>query len=524
MKSPFKIIDLFSGPGGLGEGFSRYTSNGDHPFKIALSVEMEKSAHETLTLRAFYRQFSESSTPSEYWDYLAGKLGKKPDDELYKTAKLQREVQEAKNEAQNLTLGKNNRTINKKIEEALGKNKAPWVLIGGPPCQAYSLIGRSRNKGIKGYVAEQDHRNFLYKEYLKVISKFEPTIFVMENVKGMLSAKIEGEYIFNQILEDLHCPSRALNDGNKKTEYEIYPMVKPNQGGLFSSGKLEPKEYLIKSELFGIPQARHRVILLGIRKDYSKNWKDHYLIEKPPITTSTILSDLPKLRSGLSKKEDNIDNWLEEISRDSKRLVTQLRHIGQTDVADCITETLEKLPITRFSRGSNWSVKKSNNTNKKLSEELKKWYQGNSTFSLIVNHETRGHIQKDLHRYLYSSCYAKINNGKAPKTQDFPTILKADHANWNSGHFADRFRTQASNIVAKTITSHISKDGHYYIHYDPMQCRSLTVREAARIQTFPDDYFFVGNRTQQYVQVGNAVPPFLANQIAEIVYKCITNI
>lgn len=139
----------------------------------------------------------------------------------------------------------------------------------------------------------------------------------------------------------------------------------------------------------------------------------------------------------------------------------------------------------------------------------------------IVQHDSRSHMPGDLARYLFAACYAQ-EFGVSPTLRDFPESLLPDHANAaRSGNktvpFADRFRVQVAGKPGNTVVSHISKDGHYYIHYDPAQCRSLSVREAARIQTFPDDYFFEGNKTQQYVQVGNAVPPLLAARIAETV-------
>ena len=131
-------------------------------------------------------------------------------------------------------------------------------------------------------------------------------------------------------------------------------------------------------------------------------------------------------------------------------------------------------------------------------------------------------MDSDLHRYLYASTFSKVHC-KSPVLRQFPSELLPDHENVehaleHGGYFSDRFRVQLEHQPGSTVTSHISKDGHYYIHPDPCQCRSLTVREAARIQTFPDNYFFAGSQTSQYSQVGNAVPPLLAQQIAAVVF------
>ena len=139
----------------------------------------------------------------------------------------------------------------------------------------------------------------------------------------------------------------------------------------------------------------------------------------------------------------------------------------------------------------------------------------------VIQHETRRHMSSDLQRYLFAASFAQVF-GTSPRLRVFPPDLLPDHESARETvagdtPFPDRFRVQCAELPSSTVVSHIAKDGHYYIHYDPGQCRSLTVREAARLQTFPDDYFFEGTRTQQYVQVGNAVPPYLAKQIASIV-------
>jgi len=521
----FKIIDLFAGPGGLGEGFSAYkNSDGDSPFRIKLSIEKDESAHRTLQLRAFYRQFKDGEAPNSYYEYLSGLLGKNPEDALYKGTKYRKQVQNATEEAKQFTLGKDNTNINHAIREALGKCPGNWVLIGGPPCQAYSVAGRSKNRSLKGYTAEKDHRNYLYREYLKVISKFRPAIFVMENVKGMLSAKVDGESIFPTILKDLSCPSRSLSTNDSRITYELFSFVEREPEKFMFEDALEPSDFVIKSESYGIPQSRHRVILLGIRSDIAKNTGPSFLTLTPSPTVKDVICDLTPLRSGLSRERDDLSKWKDAILEDSMKILREVEKKGLSKVSEKMIKALKKIERTKIGRGSPWANNAQTCLSKKISKGLREWYSDPAGWKGICNHESRSHMTSDLQRYLFCAAYGLASGKKerrSPTADKFPKVLIPNHANWHSGHFEDRFRVQIADKFATTITSHIAKDGHYFIHYDPSQCRSLTVREAARIQTFPDNYFFVGHRTQQYTQVGNAVPPYLAKQIAGIIYKII---
>jgi DNA (cytosine-5)-methyltransferase 1 len=284
---------------------------------------------------------------------------------------------------------------------------------------------------------------------------------------------------------------------------------------------VNPKDFVIRSEIYGIPQARHRVILLGVRSDIAKKVTPDTLLLAPGPTVKDIIGDLPKLRSGLSKGKDSFRNWADNIHKDIDDIIDDVSKHGLDSVAERMTKAVAHIGKATLTRGSNWYQIPTSGISSRIEKNLKKWYS-DPRLNVVCNHETRGHIVTDLHRYLFCACYslaAKSGNRLTPKADEFPKALAPAHANWESGHFSDRFRVQAAKRVATTVTSHISKDGHYFIHYDPTQCRSLTVREAARIQTFPDNYFFVGNRTQQYTQVGNAVPPYLARKIARIVFR-----
>jgi DNA (cytosine-5)-methyltransferase 1 len=502
---PIPVIDLFAGPGGLGEGFSSLLDDaGGRVFKIRLSIEKDPFAHRTLELRAFFREFTPKHAPDIFYEYLRDKIER---EELFKQFPV--EARQASNEAWLATLGEQpDGDVDKRIKSALGIENDNWILIGGPPCQAYSLVGRSRRKGDEDF--EKDEKHFLYKEYLRILAKHKPPVFVMENVKGLLSAKMKRERIFDQIRADLEHPLFATKTGRKEDlKYNFFPMV-ATRGELV--GHFEPEDFVIRSEEFQIPQARHRLIILGIRSD----WKAKPDLLKPGnslVTIEQAIGDLPKLRSGLSKEPDSAEKW-----RDAVHELVNAKFFAGDEVSAELCEALvsaSKRIGASLNRGAAFLAEN-------VAPEIHKSWFVDPKLKGICNHETRSHIRADLHRYFFAAVLAR-KLGRSPLLENFPKALLPKHENvgqaLKENKFNDRFRVQIAGRPSTTVVSHIAKDGHYYIHYDPSQCRSLTVREAARLQTFPDNYFFEGPRTEQYHQVGNAVPPLLARQIAEVVAK-----
>ena len=521
-----KVVDLFAGPGGLGEGFSAsLNADGESQYKIAISIEKDVAAHRALTLRAVFRQFPRNQVPECYYRFLAGELGDTPETQLYDLPEMLEAVKLAREEARLIELGVTPQvTVNKAIRTALGIED--FILVGGPPCQAYSMVGRVRNIGDKSsqYNPDADHRNFLYKEYLKVIAKFQPIAFVMENVKGMLSAKTSEGAVFPRILSDLSDPCKHSGTkpdaGRKKHTYELHSLVVSPEKDLFDATAavaLRPKDFVIQAERYGIPQKRHRVILLGLRSDLVLGTGMPTLdLKRNLYSVSHAISDLPAIRSSLSKQPDSLREWASIPSQVSKLLPKNFSKLSNT-TTNGITQA--RNPSRQLGLGSEFGLK---TDYQGLGSELLSWFRDPKMNGYVVNHHSRGHIRGDLERYWFAAKFLE-QKGFSPKASDFPEFLKPNHANFDSGNFVDRFKVQAWNSPSTTITSHISKDGHYYIHPDPSQIRSLTVREAARLQTFPDNYFFVGNRTAQYSQVGNAVPPLLAKSIADLISKFLSD-
>lgn len=514
MAHVIKVIDIFAGPGGLSEGFAAVTdAKGQPVFDVMLSIEKEEQAHATLLLRTFFRQFHDS-IPDAYYRLLRGEIDQEA---LFKAHPAEAKLATARSWHATLgPKGEDPANVRRRIRETVG-NDTDWVLIGGPPCQAYSIAGRSRNQGNPDYDPRTDERQRLYVEYLQILAEHRPAVFIMENVKGILSATLENERVFHRILEDLRDPAKAIareGRGEKHIRKGGYRIHSLTENHVFENGTLRGS--VIEAEKYGIPQARHRVILLGIRDDIN-GVKPRILTEQKAVSTTSVIGSLPKLRGGLSPpKKDSPAAWKSCLQSQTKsRWVNAgTRKVDGLALSLFIRERLGEIALPRAGRGAEFLK------GEITANYAPEWFE-DDRIGGVCNHRSRSHMRTDLHRYFYAACYAK-HHGHSPTLKHFPTDLLPDHVSVddaieNGGNFSDRFRVQVGSQPSTTIVSHMSKDGHYYIHPDPLQCRSLTVREAARLQTFPDNYFFCGNRTAQYTQVGNAVPPLLARQIGEIV-------
>ncbi len=405
------FIDLFAGAGGLSEGFIRAG------FNPIAHVEMNKDACDTLRTRSVYHWLKENDMLNHYVEYL--KEEKKDKNKFWKTA-----PEQIVNSVINEEISENSLpTIFEKVDNLLNGETVD-VIIGGPPCQAYSIAGRARDpKGMK-----EDPRNHLYKHYVKFLERYKPKMFVFENVPGILSAN-NGEFL-NKIF-----------DAVKDVGYEL---------------SIPPKKYL-NSKDFNVLQDRKRVIIIGWRNDLNLRYPE-FENEKLNYTISNdLFSDLLPIKNG--------EGTLKASSY--------------------------------FGNGS---------------EYLKK-FGIRGDFDFVTQHIARPNNDNDLK--IYRIAIDEWNNGKRLNYGSLPSEL-IKHNNTKS--FTNRFQVVNGSGISHTVVAHIAMDGHYYIHPDKNQNRSISVREAARIQSFPDDYFFEGSRTAAFKQIGNAVPVLMAEKIANTLF------
>ena len=369
------------------------------------------------------------------------------------------------------------------------------------------MVGRARNAGNSLYDPSRDERQSLYREYAKVLAQLQPAVAVLENVRGILSARHEGRPIFPDVMDH-------LKNAGGTDRYRLLSLASHCRGRSWDTG-LTPEDFLVRADEHGVPQTRHRVFVVCIRRDIAEGMPNDLMptLHRSETTVSVhdVIGAMPKLRSRLSRDDDDC-TW--------QRVLFKAYGLACRHMPAMLPEMERKfrcaldraLDSTKGTALPHREVQGGTEFPSTCPAALTDWLS-DPNLTRLPNNETRGHIEEDIARYLYATAHAHAF-GKSPKDRDFPQALAAPHRSWNTGNFSDRFRVQLRDQPSTTITSHISKDGHYFIHPDPAQCRSLTVREAARLQSFPDNYFFHGGRTQQYVQVGNAVPPWLAWQIA----------
>lgn len=394
------FIDLFAGASGMSEGFIKAKLN-----PIA-HIEMDEEACFTIKTRAAYHYLSENKKSKIYIDYLLSKITR---EDFYKHI-----PSEILDSVFNIEISDDSlKSIFIKIKKHQ-QGKPIDLIIGGPPCQAYSLIGRHQKE------IENDPRNKLYIQYGRFLKEFQPKAFVFENVPGLLSAN-KGDHFKN------------LKIYFKKLGYEVYHET------------LDASDY-------GVLQTRKRVIIVGWLKENDFGFPE---IEKLPkkYKVEDALFDLPKLKPG------------------------------------------DGGGVMRYQNRKNKYLQK---------------FELRNGVDFVTQHISRPHNKRDL--AIYEFAIEKWNKRNVRvKYTDLPKDLRT-HKNLTS--FLDRFKVVNGEGISHTIVAHIAKDGHYYIHPDIEQCRSISVREAARLQSFPDDFYFEGSRSAAFKQIGNAVPPLMSYAIA----------
>ena len=391
------VVDLFSGPGGLAEGFAGYRDGRNRVrFEVVLSVEMERSAYLTLLMRAFLRKFGQDYPP-EYHRFLNRGATRAPDWQLT----YPKEWAKAAHETQQWELGSSEATkhVDERLERIRGRHGNGAVLLGGPPCQSYSLVGRARNAGNSKYDPANDERQSLYFEYARVLGALRPAVAVMENVKGMLSARVGDDLVINRVL-------MSLRHAAGTDSYRLYAMT--GSGSRFWEDDRGPSDFLVRANEHGVPQARHRVILVCVRSDIVKAVPVGDLLRlarcDQTVPVLDVIGGMPRLRGRISRG-DSPEAWREVVLAACHKIGT-LPMSGMTSnersrFRDQIRNTMNQVTGPLPAHGN-----VPGGTRMACPRPLRAWIR-NPRVKQLPNHETRGHMSGDIERYLFASAFAK---------------------------------------------------------------------------------------------------------------------
>ncbi len=411
----FNFIDLFAGAGGLSEGFIQAG------FNPVAHVEMNLMAAQTLETRAAFHYFSRQNDDAIQY-YYAYERGEITREEMFEHVPENVISSVINEELSDKTI----KGVFRQIDKIMNDDEVDHVdvIVGGPPCQAYSLVGRAQSSHML-VPMEDDPRNELYKMYTRFLKKYDPEMFVFENVAGIKTARGGAAY-------------KNLQAQLKRVGYEI-----------------ECREQ--NAVDFGVLQNRKRMIIIGWRKGTEHFYPD-FVANHSEAIVSDLLDDLAPVKRG---KENNA------------------YAVGYEECSDYLKENGIRTPD-----------------------------------DVVTHHIARPNCERDVQ--IYGMAIDAWNDGEQRLSYDkLPEELRT-HKNTTS--FKDRFKVVEGNQHScHTVLAHLAKDGHYFIHPDRRQCRSITVREAARLQTFPDSYYFEGSRGEMFKQIGNAVPPMMAKVIAEAI-------
>ena len=459
-KNKYTYIDLFAGAGGLTIGF------GNKGFHLEMANDIAEPALNTLK-----NNLIKTHPDTDQDRVILGDIK-----ELYEhlgngdvTYDIQGHMVVETNKEVELRKKAPSIRGNDEVKNLLSGISHVDVLVGGPPCQGFSMIGRSKKATLvertKGFI--DDPRNQLFKYYLKFAEKLSPKLVLIENVKGLASASG-----YRDLIE------KSLTDTG---EYGY-----------------DTSSYILNAKDFGLAQNRERIFFIGIRKD---------LAEKYDINASEIFDEIIKAKKDPLKLKDAIYDLPQIKANPKPNNYKEESEISFNKTKVCFGKNISDEPYKELlsNKADNKYIKAINTYNGVL-----------KTPKFLFNHKSRYHNERDLFIYKNLIAGKYLNdpvNEKALSKVTYGVVID-ENGNKKVKGFGDKYFKLDPESVSKTIIAHLETDGNSYVHPGEFP-RSITPREAARIQSFPDWYFFTGSTRNQLKQIGNAVPPMLGGVFAE---------